>query len=140
MKRLVLLLVVLFCAWHGNAAAHEVRPAYLRIVELGENHYETLWRVPARGNLRLGIYLEMPEHCEVDGDPLNWNDGQAFVEKNRWNCADGLAGGVISIIGLKSIMTDALARFEREDGTTQIVRLSPAENSFEVTNAEGRGR
>ncbi len=137
MKRVLCALAVLLIALQNPVKAHEVRPAYLRITETAPDHYETLWRVPARGDLRLGIYLEMPEKCQRDGAQLNWSDGRAFVEKNRWTCIDGLAGGVIRISGLDALMTDALARFERLDGTTQIVRLTPSENTFEVTAAQG---
>ena len=39
--------------------AHEVRPAYLGVRQIGPETYDVLWKVPARGDsMRLGIYVE----------------------------------------------------------------------------------
>jgi hydrogenase/urease accessory protein HupE len=119
--------------------AHEVRPAYLRIQQSGEQTFETMWRVPAKGELRLGIYLEMPQQCKVQGDILNWKDGATFVEQGTWSCAGGLIDSEVVIKGIDTMMTDALARVERLDGTTQIARLTPTSNSFTVTATESWG-
>lgn len=119
-------------------SAHEVRPAYLRIVQVDVSTFETLWRVPARGEMRLGIYLEMPPDCMAEAEPLTWIDGAAFVEQQTYTCAGGLFGSEVLIGGLDTVMTDALARVERLDGTTQIARLSPSDASFVVSAAESR--
>ena len=108
----------------------------LRIQQSGEETYQTSWRVPAKGELRLGIYLEMPQHCKLLGDQLNWKDGATFVEQGNWSCPGGLVGHEVRISGLEMMLTDALARFERLDGTTQVARLSPSNNSFTVTMTE----
>ena len=119
-----------------SATAHEVRPAYLRIQQISDERFDLLWRVPARGDLRLGIYVALPEHCEDAGQRLTWNAEGTWVE--RWSavCAGGLIGHRVRIDGLSSTVIDALARVERLDGTTQIVRLTPAEPDFEVSAAE----
>jgi hydrogenase/urease accessory protein HupE len=129
----------LLVTWLSPLVAHEVRPAYLRIQQTGEQTFETMWRVPAKGELRLGIYLEMPEHCKAQGEVLNWKDGATFVEQGRWTCPGGLVDSEVVIRGIELMMTDALARFERLDGTTQIARLTPTTNSFTVTATESWG-
>jgi len=141
-KSLAILVLLLLTPllWSVPADAHEVRPAYLRIQQTAEEQYETLWRVPAKGQMRLGIYLEMPESCTAQSDPLNWKDGGTFVEQGDYNCPGGLVGREIVINGLQLMLTDALARFERLDGTTQIARLTPSNNSFTVTATESRGQ
>jgi len=131
------LLLVLLLAIPGLSGAHEVRPAYLSIQQLAEDRFDTLWRVPARGDLRLAIYLDMPESCVPDGTAISWTDGPAFIDQASFVCTGGLVGKTVSISGLESTMIDALARFERLDGTTQVVRLTPAQSSFVVTGAEG---
>jgi hydrogenase/urease accessory protein HupE len=131
-RKLVLIAALLLC-WGAEVTAHEARPAYLRIQQTSEESYQTVWRVPARGELRLGIYLEMPQHCKLQGDQLNWKDGATFVEQGKWSCPGGLVDHEVRISGLEMMMTDALARFERLDGTTQVARLSPTNNSFTVT-------
>ena len=142
MKSLVIpiLLLLISLLWSVPAGAHEMRPAYLRIQQTAQEQFETLWRVPAKGEMRLGIYLEMPESCTPQSDPLNWKDGATFVEQGVYHCTDGLVGKEVVINGLQRMLTDALARVERLDGTTQIARLTPSNNSFTVTATESWGQ
>jgi len=137
---LVLVLLILQLSWISPAGAHEVRPAYLRIQQTAEDVYQTTWRVPAKGEMRLGIYLEMPQLCKEQGGLLNWKDGATFVEQGTWSCPGGLVGNEVKISGLELMLTDALARFERLDGTTQVARLKPSSNSFTVTDSESWGQ
>jgi hydrogenase/urease accessory protein HupE len=136
MRLLVLALVILQICWTSPAGAHEVRPAYLRIQQAAEDVYQTTWRVPAKGEMRLGIYLDMPQQCREQGSLLNWKDGATFVEQGTWSCPGGLVGSEVEISGLETMLTDALARFERLDGTTQVARLTPSNNTFTVTGSE----
>jgi len=136
---LIFALLLLLLTWAGPAPAHEVRPAYLRIQQTAEETFQTMWRVPAKGEMRLGIYLEMPQQCKVQGEILSWKDGATFVEQGTWTCPGGLIDSEVVISGLELMMTDALARFERLDGTTQVARLKPSDNSFTVTATESWG-
>jgi len=116
--------------------AHEVRPGYLRIQQLADDQFDVLWRVPARGDMRLGIYVRLPPNCAADDKPLTWQEGGTFVERQSAVCPGGIVGQPVVIDGLSSTMIDVLARYERLDGTTQVARLTPAEPGFEVTEAE----
>lgn len=135
-KSVLGLLLLTVLAWPGLVPAHEVRPAYLRIQQLSDSDFDTVWRVPARGELRLAIYPEMPEHCKASAGPLTWTDGSVYVDEASYSCPGGLVGHEVRISGLNNVMTDALARFERLDGTTQVARLTPAANAFVVTESE----
>ncbi|MGK2925774.1 MAG: HupE/UreJ family protein [Lysobacterales bacterium] len=134
---LFLFAALLFAA---TAAAHEVRPAYLRIQQTAPDQFDLLWRVPARGDLRLGIYVRLPELCKEAGETLAWLDEGTWVE--RWSavCPGGISNQRVEITGLSSTVIDALARVERLDGTTQVARLTPAEPGFEVTESESWGQ
>jgi hydrogenase/urease accessory protein HupE len=143
MKRIVAcvaLIVVAGLLFAGWVQAHEVRPAYLRIQQIGAEQFDVLWRVPARGDLRLGIYVEMPKACEAPATPLAWEEQGTWVERWSTRCPGGIVGQRVEIRGLSSTVIDALARVERLDGTTQVVRLTPAEPGFEVTAAESWGQ
>ena len=59
MTRAIVLALLLTLA--AAASAHEVRPAYLRIQQLDTESFDVLFRVPARGAMRLAIYVELPE-------------------------------------------------------------------------------
>jgi hydrogenase/urease accessory protein HupE len=116
--------------------AHEVRPGYLRIQQVDAETYDMLFRVPARGELRLGLYARMPGHCETRGDVRSYRQGGAFVERWVATCAGGITGYEIAIDGLAATLTDVLGRYERLDGTTQIARLTPSDYTFTITDSE----
>mgnify|MGYP001826677878 CR=1 FL=1 len=143
MKRIVANAVLILAAslsFAGLLQAHEVRPAYLRIQQTAAEQFDVLWRVPARGDLRLGIYVDMPEACEAPATQLAWEEQGTWIERWSTRCPGGIVGQRIEIRGLSSTVIDALARIERLDGTTQVVRLTPAEPGFEVTAAESWGQ
>jgi hydrogenase/urease accessory protein HupE len=133
-KRLVVILLLLLLS--GAADAHEVRPAYLRIQQTAPETFDVLWRVPARGELRLGIYVSMPAHCTSPEEIFGWQEGGTFVERWTSQCPGGISGSRVEITGLSFTVIDALARYERLDDTTQVVRLTPADPGFEVTDSE----
>jgi hydrogenase/urease accessory protein HupE len=120
--------------------AHEVRPAYLRLKSLddqGKNGlFDVLWRKPVGGEVRLDIVPVLPAHCANSSDAVTWVE--AGIEASHWTvtCPGGIDGHRIVIGGLTATVTDVLVRYERSSGTTQVVRLTPDEPSFEVRAAE----
>lgn len=134
---LVALALLLLAAWLTPvASAHEVRPAYLRIQQQAETVYDFLWRVPARGEMRLSLYVEMPPGCETRGEVRSYQQNATFIERWVADCPGGLAGETIRIQGLSATLTDGLVRHERLDGTTQVARVTPSQPQFTVTAAE----
>jgi len=128
--------LLLLCCLTGITHAHEVRPGYLEVRETADDSFDVLWKVPANGEYRLGLYVRLPENCS--GAPAHGSFvAAAFVERWRASCPGGLVGRTISIDGLSGTRTDVLARVERRDGTTQTARLSPEQTSFVVTAAPG---
>ena len=133
MRPVVMLLLLVLAA---AATAHEVRPAYLRIQQTSDEAFDLLWRVPARGQMRLALYVQLPPHCANADEVRAWQQGGVFVERWTARCAGGLAGHELNIDGLSSTLTDVLARYERLDGTTQVARLTPSDTAFTLTDAE----
>jgi hypothetical protein len=82
MRRLVFL-AASFLALNpaGDLRAHEVRPGYLQLRQTGSETFDVLWKVPARGDLRLGIYARLPESCESVSPPVRRMTGGAFTEQ-----------------------------------------------------------
>ena len=128
----VILFFLLLIEAPRSLDAHEVRPGYLEIRQRSAAIYDVLWKVPARGDLRLRLEVRFPDRCSIIDPPVKMRSGGAFL--NRWSvrCPEGLEGHSISIDGLVDTMTDVLVRLERADGTTQVARLTPAAPSFTV--------
>ena len=89
-------LVALALAAELPAQAHEVRPGYLELSALGEGAWDLLWKVPAKGDLRLGLHVRLPASCEAT-DPVARTSGGAHIERWRALCARGLVGETIVI-------------------------------------------
>ena len=135
MKRFLAgVLLLLVAGFVPVAHAHEVRPGYLQIRESAATVYDIVWKVPANGEYRLSLYVQLPEECA--GKPTQGSfAGGAFIERWQARCPGGLVGRTIRIDGLSGTRTDVLARLERLDGTTQTVRLDPEHVSFVVSAA-----
>ncbi len=118
------------------ASAHEVRPGYLRIEQQDAETFGLLWRVPARGEMRLSLDVALPEHC-TDLEPVSRRlQNNLYVDQWRVSCPGGLTSHEVLIDGLSAVMTDVLVRYERLNGTTQVVRLTPASPRFTVSDSE----
>ena len=138
-RAMLTVLAVLAVALTGGAAlGHEVRPAYLEIKQADAERYDLLWKGPARGDRRLGVYVRLPERCKIVGQPSGSFAGDAFVERWTVVAPGGLTGAVVNIDGLVGTQTDVLARVERLDGTTQTARLSPAVPAFTIDAVQRR--
>jgi len=131
--------IVMFLALAPPVSAHEVRPAYLEMVQQDAETWDVLFKVPAAGeDLRFGLYLQLPADVERVGPPRGEFSGRAHVERSRIRRAGGFDGTEIAVEGLSGTLTDVLVRLERSDGTSQVLRLQPDSPSFVVEPVPGR--
>ena len=119
-------------------SAHEVRPAYLRLTQVTSDTVAMVFKVPAMGDRRFGLYPRLPEQWEAVSPPLSYNAGGAIIEMATYKCCGNYTGATITVDGLSSTLTDVLVRIERLDGSTQVKRLSPSSPSFVIEAAPGR--
>ncbi len=121
MRRTVLFVVGLIVMGVVSLAhAHELRPGYLELQQTGPEIYDVLWKVPARGDLRLGLYVKLPENCQPMTPTARYRTQGAFLERWTIRCAGMLAGKTVAIEGLSTTLTDVLVRVEQSDGTTLV--------------------
>ncbi|MCA9285304.1 MAG: HupE/UreJ family protein [Phycisphaerales bacterium] len=134
-RTLALLALVLASAIAPRAAAHEVRPAYLELKQTSADTFDVVWKVPARGDMRLGLYVRLPADCVNLTEPQGMFTDEAFVERWSIRHPDALAGATIHIDGLATMLTDVLVRIERLDGTVTVTQLKPTNTSLVVPAA-----
>ncbi len=120
----------------ASANAHEMRPAYLEMRETAADEFAVVWKVPALGDRRLGLYVRLPDSCKAKAEPFGTIDGKAFFERWTATCQGGLKGKQISIDGLRSTLTDVLSRIAYLDGSTQVARLTPDFPTFIVMGSQ----
>ena len=124
MNRAVFVVMLVLGCLATPAQAHEVRPGYLELKQTGEETYDVLWKVPAAGeDMRLGIYVRLPDETVETRERRSRFVGGAFVERWSVRHPGGLTGRTIHIDGLRSTLTDVIVRVERLDGTTLVNRV-----------------
>jgi hydrogenase/urease accessory protein HupE len=122
------------------ALSDELRPGYLEMRQTSPGTYNLLFKIPARGeDLRLAIYVKLPEGTQDVGLPrASFSDG-AYVERRAIRRDEGLAGQAVSIEGLSATSTDVLVRIESLAGAIQTERLSPTKTSFVIQTVPASG-
>ncbi|MFN0056647.1 MAG: HupE/UreJ family protein [Planctomycetales bacterium] len=138
MNRAIVPALIVALATAQWAEAHETRSAYLEITQTGDETYDIFWRVPAMGELRLGIYVHLPEGCQATSAMRGGIVDSVSLERWTAHCPGGLTDKTISIDGLSSTMIDVLARVVRLDGKVQTARLSPSAATFVVAASPNR--
>src|SRR6266576_107875 len=140
MNRFRLIFAVVAVLLAQPTLADELRPGYLEMRETSPGTYYLLFKIPARGeDLRLAIYVKLPEGTQDVGLPrASFSDG-AYVERRTIRRDGGLAGQAVSIEGLSATSTDVLVRIESLEGAIQTERLSPTKTSFLIQAVPGSG-
>ena len=78
------------------ARAHDVRPAYLQIDEVGPGHYQLLWRTPVLSGMRLPVVLRLPPEIHDVTGPAAQELIDSLVERRVIDAgAQGLAGKLV---------------------------------------------
>ncbi len=131
----VIALIILAHVLTPIVHADESRPAYLQLTLQESDQVAMVFKVPAVGDRRFGLYPALPDNCTATNTPIAYFSDGAYTEQARFKCEGGLAGQTVGIDGLAGTMTDVLARVERADGTTQVARLTPSSPTFVVTSA-----
>ncbi len=110
--------------------ADEIRPGYLEIKESSENVFSVLWKVPAKGNKKLSLQVQMPVNC-VNKTQINTQlINAAYIQRWITSCEGGLLERSISIAGLNTTNTDVLLRLELLNGMSQSAQLTPTKSSY----------
>jgi hydrogenase/urease accessory protein HupE len=135
-----LFLAVLAALLAQPAISDELRPGYLEMRQTSPGAYNLLFKIPARGeDLRLAIYVKLPEGTQDIAPPrASFSDG-AYVERRSIRRDGGFIGQAVSIEGLSATSTDVLVRIESLAGAIQTERLSPTKTSFVIQAVPGAG-
>jgi hydrogenase/urease accessory protein HupE len=140
MKHFLRLLAIVGLLIAQPARCDELRPGYLEFRQTAPDAYSVLFKIPARGeDLRLAVYLNLPEGTQDVGPPrASLSDG-AYVERRTIRRNGGIAGQRVTIAGLSGTSTDVLVRVENLAGAVQTERLFPTRTAFVVQATPGAG-
>jgi hypothetical protein len=97
MRGLAILLAVLGALLGHSAQSDEVRPGYLELRQTASDTYSLLFKIPALGDdLRLAIYVELPEGTNDVTPPQARFNGGAYTERRTIRRNGGLTGQTIA--------------------------------------------
>ena len=134
---MIRLLAVIALGWSFvlPAAAHELRPGFLEIRQGAQERYAVRFKVPARGDMRLGLRVRMPADCTNVSPPSTERAGTGIMDRLQVSCPGGLENREIAVDGLASTFTDVVVRVVGADGAVQTTRLTPDQPSFRIEAA-----
>ena len=119
-----------------SASAHEARPAYLQIDQVGPARYNVLWRTPLLSGMRLPVVLRFSDGIKLVTGPAERELPDSLVERSIIEVPDGLVGQRITFLGLQASITDVLVRVKLKDGTVTTTLVRPSQPWIEVQAKE----
>jgi hypothetical protein len=134
MKQLLAAIAVFLCAFAAHA--HDVRPAYLEIIEQHDGTIAILWKQTA-ATANLAPITPRFSTQWTDAKPLADREaGEAIVRTWRIKAPHApLAGVRVEIEGLATTITDVLVRVTYADGTELTRLLKPSDTAFTLPDA-----
>jgi hydrogenase/urease accessory protein HupE len=120
-----------------SAQAHEVRPAYLQIDQIGPDRYDVLWRTPLYSGMRLPVVLRLPEGVRDAVQPRVQELSDSLIERHVVVASGGLAGRRIDFVGLQVTITDVMVRVQESDGHHAILLVHPAQPWVTIEDRQG---
>ena len=140
MRTFLTFLAIIVVVLTQGAQSDELRPGYLELRQTSPDTYNLLFKIPAQGeDLRLAVYLGLPEGTEDVGLPRASFGNGAYVERRTVRREGGLTAQTITLEGLSATSTDVLVRVESLGGAIQTERLSPTKTSFSIQAVPGSG-
>jgi hydrogenase/urease accessory protein HupE len=123
------LLLPLLCA---PAQAHRFAPSLLRLVEIGENEYNVVWKTPAQATSAIPLQPVLPDECAAAGDGAGEMEGTGVVRSFRVHCPGGLVGKTLSVSGLAENQASVLASLETADQRFYQALLNTEQDEFQI--------
>ena len=126
------ILVMLEVVSGDFAIAHEIRPAYLQITEVGrgEASYHILWKQPVVQNRRLPIDPVFSDECELSD--LSPPEVTSVAILYNWQTECDLSETSIHVTGLMVNHTDVLVRVETLDDEVENYVLRPSNPTLDL--------
>jgi hydrogenase/urease accessory protein HupE len=112
--------------------ADEIRPGYLELKENSKDIFSVIWKVPAKGDKKLGLQAHLPTNCIDSVKPKVQLINAAYIQRWVVACEGGLFEESISIAGLGSTQTNVLLHLEFMNNTSQSIQLTPTNTSYQI--------
>lgn len=140
--RLQVLLTCLVASLLGPVTAtmaHEIRPAYLQLDEIGPGRFQLIWRTPVLAGMRLPVVVRLPDDVRDVTQPATQEFSDSLVVRQIFDAGPtGLAGRRIEFVGLQATVTNVLVRVQMLDGTSSTSLVRPSDPWVDIVTRQGR--
>ena len=127
LKRFLILLLFIFTFINGWS--HEIRPAYLQIIQTSETTYEVFWKVPRMGDQVPKIHPIFPPFFSVEELKNPNQTPTSAIYSYRISSQETLQGNILTIYGLNKTLIDALVTITYLNGEKVTLMLQPDKDS-----------
>ena len=109
--------------------SHEIRPAYLQIVQIDSNTYEVYWKVPRMGDKVPKINPVFPPFFTMEELASPNQIPGSVIYSYTISSLEDLQGKILTIEGLNKTLIDVLVTIEYLDGQKATFMLQPDKDS-----------
>ncbi|MBV1887743.1 MAG: HupE/UreJ family protein [Urechidicola sp.] len=114
-----------FVLFSINGWSHEIRPAYLQIIQTSETTYEVFWKVPSMGDAVPKIHPVFPPFFTVEELKRPNQIPGSVVYSYKITSKETLQGKILTIKGLNKTLIDALVTVTFLNGEKVTLMLQP---------------
>jgi hydrogenase/urease accessory protein HupE len=129
MKKVYIFLLTLILFGNSHAEAHEIRPAYLQIMQVSENSYDVFWKVPSMGDAVPKIQPVFPLEFKMESLKAPNQIPGSVIYYFLISSDQPLQGKEISIQGLNKTLIDVLVTVQYLDGEKATLLLQADKDS-----------
>lgn len=128
-NKLITIFTLSFLLFPASSAGHEIRPAFLQIIEVTDHHFEIFWKVPSMGDAVPRIHPVFPGtfSLEVLKNP-NQIPGSVIYYYSL-SGAETIRGHELHIQGLNKTLIDVLVNIKYLNGETATFMLQADKDS-----------
>lgn len=119
----------LFVLFSINSWSHEIRPAYLQIIQTTENSYDVYWKVPSMGDAVPKIYPVFPGFFDIEILEAPNQVPGSVIYSYKITSKEALQGSVLTIGGLNKTLIDVLVNVTYLNGQKVTLMLQPDKDS-----------
>lgn len=130
MKKSYLLIALLtFLTFIPAVKGHEIRPAYLQIIQVSENSYEVFWKVPSMGDAVPKIQPVFPGSFSIENLKTPNQIPGSVIYYYLISSEESLQGKELSIKGLDKTLIDVLVTVTYLNGEKATLLLQADKDS-----------
>jgi hypothetical protein len=139
----LLVSLMLLVAGSQVAHAHRFAPSLLKVSEIGDAHFNVVWKTPAQATSNIPLRPTWPESCEIAQASPPQLEGTGKVTSFQLKCSglgpDGLVGDALGIEGLGANQASAMVMVSLLDGRNYQEVLNTVQTEFVVPQEPGSG-